>query len=440
VSRPTDWAPLAGADPVPGDPAEIQSIGRRHADLGDELEAQASTLRRLSQAEGWDADAGRRFASTAREVGDVLGRARRRYSAVAEALRGYAPELAQAQREADAALREAQAAQSTITSSEASTEPPAADGNASPQLANAQEALSRARRRLDEAVRHRDSAGRRAAQQIRTVIDNDGLKDSWWDSVKDWTSDRWDSFMKWVHEHADVISKIADISGWIATALAAIAIAISFIPVLNFLSGPLLAAAAAFTLVSLVAHTLLALSGDGSWVDVGFDLIGLVTFGYGKVAIKSAQASEKALKVVATRAARKEAEKAARRALNQGARTTSRPLSRAAQQARNTQIRQQGTRQAKQAVKDATAAARPSALSKVRNLDGAAAQQEARLKAMASLAPGSARAQAASEAAVSGLRRAAIASGIGIGSDVMDKSGVADPIEPSFTFGRYANR
>jgi hypothetical protein len=33
-----------------------------------------------------------------------------------------------------------------------------------------------------------------------------------------------------------------------------------------------------------------------------------------------------------------------------------------------------------------------------------------------------------------------VASWIGIGSDAVDKSGASNPIEPSLTFGRYANR
>jgi hypothetical protein len=446
VKRPLDWAPLADADPVPGDPARIELIGRRHSDFAAELEAQASTLRRLSDADGWDADAGRRFSSTAREIGDALGKARRRYTAVAEALRGYAPELAQVQREADAALRDAQAAQSAITANQPAPQSSSPTGDATPDpsrtraLADAQTALSQARRRLDHAVDRRDTGARRAAQHIQDVTDNDGLADSWWDKAKDWTSDRWDSFTQWVHENADLISKVADVCGWIATALAAVAIAISFIPVLNFLAAPLLLAATALTVVSLVAHVMLALSGDGSWVDVGFDLIGLATFGYGKVAAKGAEASEQVLKAAATRAARKEGQKAARRALEQGARRTSgRPISRAARQARTSQVRRAGQRYAQQALQEA-ATVKPSVLGKVRNMDGAAALQEARVRAMSQLAPRSAAAQQASRAAVSGLRKAAVSSGIGIGSDMLDKTGATDPIEKPLTFGRYASR
>jgi hypothetical protein len=457
MNRPVDWAPLAAADPVPGDPAEIRSIGQRHGDLAAELETQANTLRRISDSDEWDADAGRRFSSTGREIGDSLDKARRRYSAVAQALNGYAPALEEAQHQADAALRDAQAAQSTITTlqpttaapasyqtvsyqpaSSSSADQPALDPSQTRQLDDAHTALSQARQRLANAVQYRDTAGQRAASQIRAVTNHDGLKDSWWDKVKGWTSGHWDSFIKWVHEHADVIGKIADIAGWIATALSVIAIAISFIPVLDFLTPVLLGAAALVTVVSLVCHVMLALSGDGSWVDVGFDVIGLVTFGYGRIAAKGAEASEQVIKTVATRAARKAGEKAIRQAAAGTTRTTGRAISASARTAAKTQARRQATRLAKQAVKEAEAT-KSSLAQKLAYLDGGDAQAEAKIKALAALAPGSARAAAVSKATLSGMRKAVIVSGIGITGDVADKTKATDPIKPALTFGRYAN-
>jgi hypothetical protein len=63
-----------------------------------------------------------------------------------------------------------------------------------------------------------------------------------------------------VHEHAASIKFIADLAGLVATALSIIAIAISFIPVLNLLSPILLGVAAGFTVVALACHMMLALS------------------------------------------------------------------------------------------------------------------------------------------------------------------------------------
>jgi hypothetical protein len=418
MTRPADWAPLAAADPVPGDPARLLAAARRHDDLAAELAQQAAVLQRLAAADGWDADAGRAFASTAREIGTQLDTARRRYSAVGEALRAYAPRLDQAQREADAALREAQAAQNTI------------DGA---------EALRRARTRMENAIRFREGEARRAAAHIRAAVGDDGLKDSWWDKVKDWTSDRWDSFIDWVHENAKVIKLITEIASWIATGIAVVAIALSFIPVVNVVAGPLLLVAAGFTLISLIGNTMLALSGDGSWLDVGIDVIGLVTFGYGKVASKGIKASQQALKTQATRAARKDAAKVARQALGpapRGAAAGSR-AAKASAAARRAAVRRTAQRQAKRAVDDATQNAAPSLGHRALTMDGGVAQGWAQAGALARIAGAKGTAE---YRAISGAVVKTAGAGItGLASDGVSKAGWLDPAKPWLTFGRYAN-
>jgi hypothetical protein len=419
MTRPADWAPLAAADPVPGDPARLLAAARRHDDLAAELAQQAAVLQRLAAADGWDADAGRAFASTAREIGTQLDTARRRYSAVGEALRAYAPRLDQAQREADAALREAQAAQNTI------------DGA---------EALRRARTRMENAIRFKEGEARRAAAHIRAAVGDDGLKDSWWDKVKDWTSDRWDSFIDWVHENAKVIKLITEIASWIATGIAVVAIALSFIPVVNVVAGPLLLVAAGFTLISLIGNTMLALSGDGSWLDVGIDVIGLVTFGYGKVASKGIKASQQALKTQATRAARKDAAKVARQATRsavpRGAAAGSRST-KAAATARRSAIRKAARRGAKRAVQENLQNARPTFKKAALTMDGGASTTLAQADALAAIA--GPKGAAAHKAITSAAFKTAGAGAIGLGSDALSKVGVLDPVKPWLTFGRYAS-
>jgi hypothetical protein len=82
-----------------------------------------------------------------------------------------------------------------------------------------------------------------------------------------------------------------------------------------------------------------------------------------------------------------------------------------------------------------------SASRKLLSLEGGKAQQGARIQAMTALAPESGRAAAASRAALTRLDKAAIAGGVGVLSDVVDKAKVADPIKPVTTqgFGRYAH-
>ncbi|MGH3995139.1 MAG: putative T7SS-secreted protein, partial [Pseudonocardiaceae bacterium] len=182
--RPTDWSPLASHDPVPGDPDEIERVAKSLTDVADEITRQAANLRRLSTAEGWDADAGRTFADSAGELAGQLDKAHGRYASAGGALKGYAPELRHAQSVADTALADAKSAQATINTNQAPANPPA---DPTPEQATAERnrrnahddgvsALQAARRKLDDATDHRDEHSGRAERAIRDSIDDDGLK------------------------------------------------------------------------------------------------------------------------------------------------------------------------------------------------------------------------------------------------------------------------
>ena len=292
--RPTDWAPLAGSDPVPGDPDEIERAARSLADMAEEITRQTANLGKLSSAEGWDADAGRTFADSARELSGQLEQAHGRYRAAAGALRGYAPELRHAQSVADGALAEAQQAQATVNAHRPPDRPPV--GSPTPAQVTAErqrqhayddgvDALHAARRKLDDAVDHRDEHVERATRTVREAIDHDGLKDSWWDK-----------FTNWVSEHADLLRAIAKIAELVATVLSTIALAISWIPVLNFLTPVLLGLAGLASAVALVCTVLLALAGEGSWGEVAGSLLGAIPV-FGRVA-KAGMAARRTSKVL----------------------------------------------------------------------------------------------------------------------------------------------
>ena len=292
--RPTDWAPLAPSDPVWGDPDEIERSAKSLADMAEEITRQTASLKKLASAEGWDADAGRTFADSAHDLAGQLSKARGRYTTAAGALKGYAPELRHAQSVADAALADAKQAQDTVNANRPPAHPPA--GPPTPEQVTAERqrqhayddgvsALHAAHRKLTEATGHRDRHAGRAAKAIRHAIDHDGLKDS-----------RWDKFKNWISEHADLLKAIAKIAEVIATVLAVIALAISWIPVLNFLTPVLLALAALAALVVLTVSVMLALAGEGSWGDVGWSLVGMVP-GLGRVAKAAKPLVKKATKV-----------------------------------------------------------------------------------------------------------------------------------------------
>jgi hypothetical protein len=421
MTRPVDWAPLAGGDPVPGDPAEIQRIAQQHAQLADELTAQAGNLRRLASCEGWDAPAGRKFAESAGDVATHLEKARRRYTAVAEALRGYTPQLEQAQREADQALREAKEAQATA----AANQPPAPGSEpAGPPtdltveadrrrkqnaFDGANDALRRARQKMNNAVALRDQQAKRAAGHIREAIDHDGLKDGFWDKVK-----------AKIHDMAPMLKLIADIASWVATIFGFLSIFGGWIPVVGEI---LLAITLAATAVSLVCHLALALSGDGSWLDVGLDAIGLLTFGYGKVATRGVKVAQSTVAKQATRATRKGLESWVK-ARMPGATAT--------------QVRREATSMAKEAMQTATTKAKPTVLQVIKSFDLGTARELAKGDAMVALTKGRGGAKVVNQAVHSAFRKQTISSVIGATTDWTDKLKGFDKLKPYAQAGPYA--
>lgn len=287
--RPTDWAPLAGSDPVPGDPEEIERTAKSLADMAEEINRQTANLKKLATTEGWDADAGRTFADSAGDLSGQLGKANGRYTTAASALKGYAPELRHAQSVADAALAEAKQAQATVNANRPPDHPPTGEPTPAQVTAERQrqnsyddgvDALQAARRKLDDATDHRDQYAGRAARAIRDSIDNDGLKDSWWDRAKNWVS-----------EHADLLKAIAHIAELVATVLSALALVVAFIPVLNFLTPALLGLAALASVVALACTIMLALAGEASWADVGLALLSVAAVGISGTVIRLAARS-----------------------------------------------------------------------------------------------------------------------------------------------------
>ena len=61
MSRPTDWSPLAEADPVPGDPVEVASTGGQLTNIAAQIHSDVTWLKSLCTAQFWDSGAGQAF-------------------------------------------------------------------------------------------------------------------------------------------------------------------------------------------------------------------------------------------------------------------------------------------------------------------------------------------------------------------------------------------
>ncbi|MBV9013135.1 MAG: hypothetical protein JO272_14000 [Pseudonocardiales bacterium] len=290
--RPVDWSPLAGSDPVPGEPDRVEQLGRHYQRVAAAISEAARKLRRIAEHQDMRSEAVEAFRDRAREVADDISRAHERYDGVGRALTGYAPELRDAQSESAAALvqarraeddlttanRLAHAAQARISAAPTGTDTIADQGDHRRALTAADAArddLAAARRRLSRATECRDAAARRAMSLVEDVKDSGDLNDSWWD---DWGA----KIVKVIVKAADAVAVVAGV----------LALLVGWIPVVGQALAAILGTVALLTsLVSLLGNIALAATGEGEWSDVAWSALGVLSFGVGRAAIGALRVS-----------------------------------------------------------------------------------------------------------------------------------------------------
>lgn len=290
--RPVDWSPLAGSDPVPGDPDRVEQLGRHYRRVASAISEAATKLRRIADHQDMQSEAVDAFRNTARDVADDISRAHERYDGVGHALTGYAPELRDAQSESAAALVQAKQAEKNLATADRLAQTVQARIHAAPEGADttadqgahrraltaadtAGDDLAAARHRLSRATDARDAAARRAMSLVKDVKDSGDLNDGWWDN--------------WGAKIVKAIVKVADIVALVAGVLA---LAVAWIPVIGqALAAALGTIALVASLVSLLGNIALAATGDGTWSAVAWSAIGVLSFGIGRVAIGALRVS-----------------------------------------------------------------------------------------------------------------------------------------------------
>lgn len=351
MSRPQDWWPLSDGDPVPGDPDTLATLGRHMSDAAAEIERMAVMLPKICTSQVWDSDAGTAFRAKAGTTAQGIGKTHHRFITVATALgssayggAGYAAELQECQDQADAAItavngaagdggseQQRRAAWSQLldaTHGADPSQPPAGKGKQGPPAGPMPQAspgtippalpafaadpadvaslkstynaaigqLHTSAQAISQAVSGRDASAGAAAQAIRSAINSDGLKNP--SGFLHWLHDGLDDVGHFVSSHwVQFLSDLANLASILATGLGIIALVLAFIPGLEefaalFETMALLAQAVAF-----VCQTVLTATGHGSWLDVGIDAIGLITFGMGKGLIGGAEAAEDVAKI-----------------------------------------------------------------------------------------------------------------------------------------------
>ncbi|MFJ6987664.1 MULTISPECIES: hypothetical protein [unclassified Streptomyces] len=267
------WDALGEADdPVPGDVHELEALARRFRATAKTITDTADALRRLGNQESWDSDAGRAFADKANDTAKSVSRAHKRYAEGAAALKEYCTDLETIQAEADGLLTQAETRQADLAEARtAADDPPGdTDGAARKKLddkvADLRDGLDGLREKLVSLKTRHKEAGDKAARRIHDTTEGDGLDDSWLDDLR------------------DTLKIVSEIAGTVAAVCGLLALLLGWIPVIGqALAGVLGTVALVMTVVSLVCHVLLAVNGDGSWSDVAMDVLGLATFGVGRV-------------------------------------------------------------------------------------------------------------------------------------------------------------
>lgn len=283
AARPGRWELLDfEVDPVDADRAGVDQRVQHYQQVANAIRVESERLRRIATGAALKGKYADQLRSASGEVATDLNRVQERYDAVASALQEYGPALDSALSGSMQALEDAEAASSASSAADAMPQNTAADGqtlSADQQQQNddrtravsdAANRLQDAKSRMRSVLTDLDGAGRAAAARIRGGF-GDGLTDS-----------GWDRFVAGFTKFLKVLVKVLE---YIAIALAAIALVIPGVGELVFAAGLAIAA------VTVAAEGALVGMGEGSWVDFGIAVAGLVTFGAAKVlgpAIKAA--------------------------------------------------------------------------------------------------------------------------------------------------------
>jgi hypothetical protein len=278
MGRPTGeaWAPLGlDDDPTPGNPGRVTDEVSHLSSVATTIANQIAALKQIA---GDDSDPlvgkyAEKIKETAKDLADTLDKVHDRYTKVASALGGWESDLVTAQAmslkaldEAEAPYHQLQLLNGPTISAPPPAHPTAAQQQAATQAATAHKAaVSKAQGQLNDAVtdlhkatQFRDDRANYWAGKINNASD-DGLKDSWWDSFKDFIG-------KW----AWALKDICTVLEVIGAVLAIIAL---------FASGAFLLIAFIVTAAALLLRTVLAATGNGSWLDVAIDAFALLTLG-----------------------------------------------------------------------------------------------------------------------------------------------------------------
>lgn len=276
--RPHEWWPLADRDPVPGDPDAIRDEAASMRRFAQALRDQARDLKTIAAGEGLKGKYADALRDNASELELHLRQTAERYEHVYGHLTSWAEELEDFQVTSAGLLRQAKDLEPGGRSPVPvpALVPTGADGD---PLQPLRQALAR----LQD---HRDDRAVYYAGCVKRSC-NDVIKDSPWETFEDEADAVLDS---------DWFERIFEAASWVVTF---VGIAALFLNPATWIVDLALGLS-----IMLAAKDVLALSvGEGSWFDIGMDVVGFATMATGVTALKALTKIKDATKIAAEAAA-----------------------------------------------------------------------------------------------------------------------------------------
>lgn len=262
-----------GWDPTPGDVDDTRDLAKKLGGLASDL---GTTLRELERIEAgaWKGRTAVAFTEyVGQDVTPLISKSHDSFDKASRALHRWANELQDFQDEAN---RLEKSAGEKLEARETAQQKADAkgDGKGSEELGKASGAVDE----VTGKVHDLEDRYKRAAGAISKELDKAGDiapdEPGFWDKLTKGVADTWNSVGDWLQEHADLIKQIGDVLSLISSALGVLAIITApFEPI-----GAVFAAAAMVTSgAALLTHLVAKAAGaDVSWVDIGFDALGVL--------------------------------------------------------------------------------------------------------------------------------------------------------------------
>jgi len=281
ADRPFDWSALGyDSDPVPGDPVVVRAGGQHYVEVADAMQNAANMLNALDAGSSTGSQSVEALLKDRDNMVSEVTVAMYRYREAGEALIEYAYVLDRSQsvtyealviarnalESAAEARRLAGVCDAQAREGDGLLDDDVAAGYARRAAAHLSQAadydaqVAAQKQVAAQAVADLEAAAQIAIGRIRGATSSDGLNDSWWDDIG-----------------AKIVAIIADIADWVSTIAGILALIASFIPIIGpAIAGVLFAISAIAAIVAAVCNIVLAATGERSWQDAVFSILGAV--------------------------------------------------------------------------------------------------------------------------------------------------------------------